>query len=528
MAALQCEICGGKLMAKSGGLFECEYCGMQYDKTRIQEMVQEIKGTVKVEGTVQVAGTVKLDGPVEVKGSTSVDGLLKRGWMAIEDRQYDEARNCFNQALQLEPESGQAYFGLAMATVEYSTISRLAEAADFRFRKYIERARQYPDDKVRSMLQEYDGLKAAQKRAEEEKRKAEERKKQEAEQARQRSQEQGRTELPKLRTRTAPLQKRIAVRSLSVAAIDNSGRLLCDDLGDKQYHPDWYDRRFRCLAVGGYDLYGIHTDGTPAGTDYLSLDFKHLKALTDIAASSFHKVAVDRDGYVFAEGHNSNGCCDVDNWREIKAVACGNDFTVGLRYDGTVVTTSRHTVVNTWTEIVEIAAGWDFIVGLRVDGTVLTAGTKYSTKNWVDVIAVSAGHDFILGLTKDGDALYTGQYSNVERTVRTWTRLVAIQAGEREAAGIREDGTVLYTGDANAVKGWKLFKSVNDIIAFDVSQVIPETPEMAKKRKIKILEDRKKAIQVELANLKGLFSGKRRKELEDMLSRVESKLRGLR
>ena len=54
MAALQCEICGGKLMAKSGGLFECEYCGMQYDKTRIQEMVQEIKGTVKVEGTVEV------------------------------------------------------------------------------------------------------------------------------------------------------------------------------------------------------------------------------------------------------------------------------------------------------------------------------------------------------------------------------------------------------------------------------------------------------------------------------------------
>ena len=77
MAALQCEICGGKLMAKSGGLFECEYCGMQYDKTRIQEMVQEIRGTVKVEGTVEVKGTVKLDGPVEVKGGATVDSLLQ-------------------------------------------------------------------------------------------------------------------------------------------------------------------------------------------------------------------------------------------------------------------------------------------------------------------------------------------------------------------------------------------------------------------------------------------------------------------
>ncbi len=169
MAALQCEICGGKLMAKAGGLFECEYCGMQYDKTRIQEMVQEIKGTVKVEGTVQVAGTVKVDGPIKVEGGTNVEGLLKRGWMAIEDHQYDEAKNCFNQALQMEAECGQAYFGLAMATVGYSTIPRLAEAADLRFRKYIDRARKYPDGKVSKMLQEYDALKAIKLRERQEK-----------------------------------------------------------------------------------------------------------------------------------------------------------------------------------------------------------------------------------------------------------------------------------------------------------------------------------------------------------------------
>ena len=72
MAALQCEICGGKLVAKSGGLFECEFCGMQYDKTRIQEMVQEIKGTVRVEGTVEVKGTVAID------TQTKKDNLLKR------------------------------------------------------------------------------------------------------------------------------------------------------------------------------------------------------------------------------------------------------------------------------------------------------------------------------------------------------------------------------------------------------------------------------------------------------------------
>ena len=101
MAALQCEICGGKLMARSGGLFECEYCGMQYDKTRIQEMVQEIKGTVKVEGTVQIAGTVKVAGPVEVKGSTNVENFLKRGKLLLEDQKWNEAQQAFDAALEL-------------------------------------------------------------------------------------------------------------------------------------------------------------------------------------------------------------------------------------------------------------------------------------------------------------------------------------------------------------------------------------------------------------------------------------------
>ena len=61
MAALQCEICGGKLVGKPGGLFECEYCGMEYNTDWAKAKIQEIKGTVQVEGTVQVTGTVKVD-----------------------------------------------------------------------------------------------------------------------------------------------------------------------------------------------------------------------------------------------------------------------------------------------------------------------------------------------------------------------------------------------------------------------------------------------------------------------------------
>ena len=167
MAALQCDICGGRLMGRPGGIFECDSCGMTYDTAWAKAKIQEIKGTVKVEGTVEVTGTVKLDGPVKVEGGVNIENLLKRGWIALEDGHFEEAKASFDQVLQLDPESGQAYFGMAMATVEYRTIPALAKAYDMRFRSYIERARQYPDSKTAAMLLEYDSLKAAHQEAKE-------------------------------------------------------------------------------------------------------------------------------------------------------------------------------------------------------------------------------------------------------------------------------------------------------------------------------------------------------------------------
>ena len=118
MAALQCEICGGRLMAKAGGIFECDSCGMQYDKTRIQEMVQEIKGTVKVEGTVEVTGKVQVDGSVKVEGSTTKDSLLKRAMFLLEDRKWDEVKEVINQVLMIDPECSQAHIYEFLASMK--------------------------------------------------------------------------------------------------------------------------------------------------------------------------------------------------------------------------------------------------------------------------------------------------------------------------------------------------------------------------------------------------------------------------
>jgi hypothetical protein len=144
MAALKCDICGGKLRAKSGGIFECDSCGMEYDKTRIQEMVQEIKGTVKVEGTVQVAGTVKVAGPVKVDGPVQVDGVstlanhIKRGTMALDDRRWVDAMLAFEEALHVDAENGDAMFGKYMARKKISPNRSIATRNDYiNYRKHV-------------------------------------------------------------------------------------------------------------------------------------------------------------------------------------------------------------------------------------------------------------------------------------------------------------------------------------------------------------------------------------------------------
>ncbi len=121
-AKLQCEICGGKLVGKPGGIFECENCGTEYSTEWAKAKIQEIKGTVKVEGTVEVSGKVQIDGPVKVEnGGPSADSLVKRGMMemealwkknSVEIKKREEIKGYFNRALEIDPEFGPAYWGL--------------------------------------------------------------------------------------------------------------------------------------------------------------------------------------------------------------------------------------------------------------------------------------------------------------------------------------------------------------------------------------------------------------------------------
>lgn len=101
MAALVCDICGGKLLMQSGGVAKCDSCGMEYTKERIQEKVQEIKGVVKV------------DGPVEtVKGDAEKERLIKTAQECFRKGAVDEANKMFRKISKDYPNDWRGWMGI--------------------------------------------------------------------------------------------------------------------------------------------------------------------------------------------------------------------------------------------------------------------------------------------------------------------------------------------------------------------------------------------------------------------------------
>ena len=110
-----CEICDGKLVFRGADNFECESCGVNYPKDWVRAKVQEIKGTVRIEG------------PVEVAGLESADVLYKRAldWLGL--RNMLKAKTVLEEMIEKYPGDERGWRGLESVHEEIAKMARREE-----------------------------------------------------------------------------------------------------------------------------------------------------------------------------------------------------------------------------------------------------------------------------------------------------------------------------------------------------------------------------------------------------------------
>jgi len=332
---------------------------------------------------------------------------------------------------------------------------------------------------------------------------------------------------------------------------------------------DWTD--IVSVYAGDSHTIGLKANGAIVATGAHPFDKKDpgWKNITAVAVGSSHTVGLKKDHTVIAVGNNKKGECNVSGWKEIEAVAVGYNYTVGLKTDGTVAAAGDNSKgqcnVSDWADIVMVAVGWDHTVGLKTDGTVVAVGDnekgECNVSDWTNIAVVAAGSSHTVGLKVDGTVVATGYNISGQCDVSGWTDIVAIFVRGYGTVGLKTDGTVVTT-DKDFLLDGKLFSGLDDLdtiercypqmrehcimqrqelerrrkeeserLAKEEAERVAKREERRRNEKLQELQKELESLQEqqalyenELSGLKGLFTGKRRKELEGSITWIDSEI----
>ncbi len=468
-----------------------------YDMSKIgfiQDLIRGIKKVIKTNESNHAEKETEQG--VKYSSKIDINNLLRRGFLTLEDEDWKKANELFDSVLNYDAENSEAYLGIMLGEGKYvnkdafedAFVSKLVNVADSR---YYARAKQFagPDLSVW-----FDNI---------------EMKRRDAENQLQNKIETHRKDLEECRKRISRAQSMV------------------------------------CASHG--KIIGLKSDGTAIAAGYRSIynpnpEQFNVSGWTDIVAvacSASHAVGLKSDGTVVATGNKEFKQFNFSDWTDIIAVACGYERTVGLKKDGTAIAIgySKYSPypeqfnVSGWTDIVAVACSDNHVVGLKSDGTVVATGSnKFKACNvsdWTDIVAVACSPNRTVGLKSDGTVVATGNNEFKQCDVSDWTDIIAVAYGTDSTIGLRSNGTVVAVGeivsDECNVSGWKLFNSV-DTIDIEFEQASKKNRE----RLLNELPKEKASLEAEMANLKGLFAAKRKKEIEARLAEIEQQLASIR
>ncbi len=88
---MQCEVCGSTDIKKvDDSIFECQSCGVQYDKSEVQKLLVELTGEVKIDH------------------SEEIENALKRAQQFLDEGDFSKASEYYNKVLDLDPNNEPA------------------------------------------------------------------------------------------------------------------------------------------------------------------------------------------------------------------------------------------------------------------------------------------------------------------------------------------------------------------------------------------------------------------------------------
>lgn len=166
------------------------------------------------------------------------------------------------------------------------------------------------------------------------------------------------------------------------------------------------------------------------------------------ARSKEHSAVLRPDGTVQAIGANKYGQCNVQDWKEITAIAAASGFTAGLAADGKVKYAGYNWMtrnkISGWSNITAIAAGSNFLAALCADGSVKAHGIRVPV--YSGITAIAAGENHLVARSVDGSVRAIGLNSQGMCNVQDWSGITAVAAGSQHTIGLCEDGTVRAVG----------------------------------------------------------------------------------
>ncbi len=176
--------------------------------------------------------------------------------------------------------------------------------------------------------------------------------------------------------------------------------------------------------------------------------------IIDIAAGDGHLVALNDKGKVFAIGDNTNGQCDVQDYKNIVKIFATNNGTIlesddgKLNYCGIMLGSSQ---LKNYESPLDIASSDNYLAIVNSDKSVSCIskyGDDLQINRWRNVVDVACGDNFVAALRSDGSVLVSSDDEDIELNASSWSNIIAIAAYDNYL--VAYDGSKIYgTGSSD-------------------------------------------------------------------------------